>query len=102
MVAIKAGREVGAHDSTALHAVGCTAELRYAEAYEDGRFDIIAAGMTRFRLVEVDAAEPLRAEVELLPDDISESSISLAAAGRPAVQRLPVGVAGRAGNPGRC
>ena len=78
VVAIKAGREVGAHDSTALHAVGCTAELRYAEAYEDGRFDIIAAGITRFRLVQVDGGEPLRAEVEMLPDDISEPSISLA------------------------
>jgi Lon protease-like protein len=78
VVAIKAGREVGAHDSTALHDVGCTAELRYAEAYEDGRFDIIAAGMTRFRLLQVEPAEPLRAKVELLPDDLSEPSISLA------------------------
>jgi Lon protease-like protein len=78
VVAIKAGHEVGGHDSTALHAVGCTAELRYAEAYEDGRFDIIAAGMTRFRLVDVAATEPLRAEVELLPDDSSDSLVPLA------------------------
>lgn len=78
VIAIKAGREVGAHDSTALHRVGCTAELRYAEAYDDGRFDIIAAGMTRFRVLEVEAAEPLRADVELLPDEPSDQSVSLA------------------------
>ena len=51
VVAIKAGREVGSEGITALHEIGCTAELRYAEAYEDGRFDIIVTGMTRFRLL---------------------------------------------------
>ena len=45
VVAIKAGREVGTDGITALHEIGCTAELRYAEAYEDGRFDIIVTGM---------------------------------------------------------
>lgn len=78
VVAIKAGREVGTHDRTALHEIGCTAELRYAEAYEDGRFDIIAAGVTRFRILDVEPAEPLRADVELLRDGPSDKSVSLA------------------------
>ena len=74
VVAIKAGREVGTDGITALHDVGCSAELRYAEAYQDGRFDIIATGMTRFRLVEVEDTEPLRARVEMLPDAVSDQA----------------------------
>jgi hypothetical protein len=78
VVAIKAGREVGTDGITALHDVGCSAELRYAEAYQDGRYDIIATGMTRFRLLEVDGSEPMRARVELLPDPVSEQAQPLA------------------------
>jgi hypothetical protein len=78
VVAIKAGREVGNEGITALHEIGCTAELRYAEAYEDGRFDIIVTGKTRFRLREVEPSAPLRADVDLLTDDQSAQSIPLA------------------------
>src|SRR5690349_18705307 len=84
IVAIKAGHEVGVHGVTALHEIGCTAELRYAEAYEDGRFDIIATGADRFRLLEVDDADLMRAEVDLLPERASAETES--AAGR--VRRL--------------
>lgn len=78
VIAIKAGREVGEHGVTALHEIGCTAELRYAESYENGQFDIIATGIERFRLLEVDDAELMRAEVELLPDRQSPDSEGLA------------------------
>lgn len=84
VIAIKAGREVGVHGITALHEIGCTAELRYAEAYEDGQFDIIASGVDRFRLLDVDDSQPIRGQVELLPD--AQSSESGALAGR--VRRL--------------
>lgn len=78
VVAIKAGREVGTDGITALHTIGCTAELRYAEAYQDGRFDIISTGMDRFRLIDVQHTEPLRADVELLPDVVSAQAQLLA------------------------
>lgn len=84
VVAIKAGREVGAQGITALHEIGCTAELRYAEAYDDGRFDIIVTGMTRFRLLpesveqKVESSAPLRAEVDLLTEDESPAAAALA------------------------
>ena len=42
VVAIRAGREVGADGVRALHAVGCTAELRQVQRHEDGRYDIVA------------------------------------------------------------
>jgi uncharacterized protein len=54
VVAIKAGREVGAEGVQALHAVGCTAELREVTPYADGRFDLVTVGETRFRLLGLD------------------------------------------------
>lgn len=82
VVAIKAGTEVGADGITALHEVGCTAELQYAEAYPDGRYDIIATGASRFRIAAVlPAAEasPVRAEVEMLGESTGPQSTALAA-----------------------
>jgi Lon protease-like protein len=78
VVAIQAGREVGAVGITALHEIVCTAELRYAEAYQDGRFDIIATGVTRFRLLQVQDSAPLRAQVELLAENRSGQAVNLA------------------------
>lgn len=78
VVAIQAGREVGTEGITALHEIGCTAELRYAEAYQDGRFDIIATGVTRFRLLRVQDSAPMRAQVELLAENRSGQAVNLA------------------------
>jgi uncharacterized protein len=69
VVAIREGREVGADGVRALHGVGCTAELRRVEAYDDGRFDIVSTGSTRFVLREVDDSLPyLQGEVDLLAE----------------------------------
>ena len=54
VVAIRSGREVGADGARALHAVGCTAELREVTPYSDGRYDLVTVGETRFRLVGLD------------------------------------------------
>jgi uncharacterized protein len=81
VVAIKAGTEVGADGISALHEIGCTAELQYAEAYPDGRYDIIGTGSRRFRIVRVLPAEssgPVRAEVEFLPDEQTSDSAGIA------------------------
>lgn len=81
VVAIKAGTEVGADGISSLHEIGCTAELQYAEAYPDGRYDIIGTGSERFRIVRVLPAEPsapVRAEVEFLPDEQTPDSTGIA------------------------
>ncbi len=54
VVAIRSGHEVGEGNATALHTVGCTAELREVTPYSDGRFDIVTVGETRFRVVGLD------------------------------------------------
>lgn len=79
IVGIKAGRDAGTDGIISLHEIGCTAELRYAEAYPDGRYDIVVTGVERFRLRQVEATEPMNAVIEILPDPQSGRSPALAA-----------------------
>jgi hypothetical protein len=74
VVAIREGREVGADGVTALHEVGCVAQLRRVTPYDDGRFDIVATGAGRFRLTGlVDGAAYATGLVEPLPDELGSS-----------------------------
>lgn len=54
-----------------LYAVGCLGKIGEFEALDDGRFNLVLEGETRFRLLhELDAATPFRQiEAEPLPDD---------------------------------
>ncbi len=54
VVAIRQGWEVGEDAVSALHDVGCAAELRRVSRYPDGRYDIVSVGTDRFRLRSVD------------------------------------------------
>ncbi len=69
VVAIREGREVGSDGVRALYEVGCTAELRQVQAYDDGRFDIVTVGSTRFTVQGLDTSMPyLQGDVELLAE----------------------------------
>jgi Lon protease-like protein len=69
VVAIREGREVGADGVRALYPVGCTAELRQVEQYDDGRFDILTVGSKRFTVHKLDtSAEYLQGDVEFLAE----------------------------------
>ncbi len=78
IIGIKAGRDAGTDGVIDLHEIGCTAELRYAEAYSDGRFDIIVTGAERFRLLDVERSEPMYGVITVLPDEQSDRSSALA------------------------
>ena len=69
VVAIRQGWEVGEDAVSALHDVGCAAELRRVSRYPDGRYDIVTVGTDRFRLRSVDReSRPyLVGSVEWLP-----------------------------------
>src|SRR5690242_17072621 len=54
VVAIRQGWEVGEDAVSALHDLGCAAELRRVSRYPDGRYDIVTVGTERFRLLSVD------------------------------------------------
>jgi Lon protease-like protein len=71
VVAIRQGWEVGADAVSALHPVGCAAELRRVSRYQDGRFDIVTEGSDRFRLLSVHADRHpyLVGTVDWLPAD---------------------------------
>jgi hypothetical protein len=59
VIAIKAGREAWDDGFSDLHEIGCTAVLQRVEAYQDGRYDILAIGESRFLLDEVDTSSDL-------------------------------------------
>jgi hypothetical protein len=75
VIAIRAGREVGAHGVKALHEVGCVATVREITPHADGRFDLTTVGAERFKLLGVDDSLPyLQGEIEPLKDDESPSA----------------------------
>ncbi len=79
VVAIRAGREVGADAVQALYEVGCLAELRQVEAYDDGRYDLVTMGTRRFRMVDLDNSRAyLQADLDLLDDDAGDAAPELA------------------------
>jgi hypothetical protein len=81
VIAIRKGREVGADGVTALHEVGCVAEVRQITSHADGRFDLATVGTERFRLLRADASLPyLQGEVEPLGDDASPAGTDPAVA----------------------
>ena len=70
VIAIRKGREVGAHGIAALHEVGCVATVRQITPHADGRFDLDTVGTERFRLLRVDDSLPyFQGEIEPLKDE---------------------------------
>jgi Lon protease-like protein len=69
IVTIREGYEVGNHEARSMYRTGCLMQLAEAEAYDDGRFDVVAVGRARVRVVATETSELfLRAEVEHLDD----------------------------------
>jgi Lon protease-like protein len=75
VVLIRAGTEVAPRDGSAqelaIAGVGTFAEIREANRYADGRWDVLVVGTGRFlvREVRADAAPYLVADVEAYPDE---------------------------------
>jgi Lon protease-like protein len=70
VVSIELGHEVGTGAARRLAHVGCTAEVRGVQRHDDGRYDLVTTGGTRFRVEDIDDSLPyLRAKVTTLPDE---------------------------------
>ena len=54
-----------------VSAIGCTAVVRDVRTYEDGRYDLVVEGGTRFRITELSKVDVSS------PDDYSTASVSL-------------------------
>ncbi|MDT3398788.1 LON peptidase substrate-binding domain-containing protein [Streptomyces sp. B1866] len=62
-----------------FHQVGCVADAATIRRQEDGTYEVLATGTTRFRLLSVDASGPyLTAEVEDLKEEQGEGAGALA------------------------
>ncbi|WP_436787315.1 LON peptidase substrate-binding domain-containing protein [Yinghuangia sp. YIM S10712] len=102
VVALRSGREVGELPVAAIDAVfplGCTAEVATMRPHADGRYDVVATGATRFRLVSVDDSGPyLVGKVEFLEEPKGDDAAVLTLAVTRAFteyQRELVGAQGR-------
>lgn len=97
VVAIRSGRDVGTDGARALYSIGCTAELRDVTPLDDGRFDIVSVGQSRFRLTGLDAEAKTpyhTGMVEFLnePDgDADTDNLALAVAARFTAYRARLG-----------
>src|SRR6266581_6266185 len=81
VIAIRKGRETGIDGVHSLYKVGCTATLRRVDRHDDGRFDIVAVGAQRFRLLRLDQTRPyLQGEVELLTEEPTDPAAAEPAA----------------------
>ncbi|MDI2126214.1 LON peptidase substrate-binding domain-containing protein [Yinghuangia seranimata] len=81
VVALRTGREVGelpVDAAEAVYAVGCTAEVASIRPHADGRFDVVATGAARFRLLSVDDSGPyLVGEVEPVEEPKGDNAQAL-------------------------
>jgi len=62
-------------DGAPLFSVGCVGKIADVEALEDGRFNLVLEGISRFRVIrELDVTTPFRqVEAELIADDMTEA-----------------------------
>jgi Lon protease-like protein len=83
VVLIREGREVGGED-VSIAGIGTLAEIRQAERYPDGRYDLVVVGGRRFSIEGVEAhREPyLVAEVTPLDDEIGDAARAVQLASR--------------------
>src|SRR5512142_3374896 len=75
VIAIRKGRETGVDGVHSLYEVGCTAGLRRVDRRDDGRYDIVAVGTARFRLLGLDQTRPyLQGEIEMLTEEPADAA----------------------------
>ncbi|MBC7986753.1 MAG: LON peptidase substrate-binding domain-containing protein [Sphingomonadaceae bacterium] len=64
----------GSGDPPPLFEVGCVGRIDEVEALDDGRFNVILEGLTRFRIVsEIDATTPFR-QVEAVTEEFDDAA----------------------------
>lgn len=81
IVAIREGYEVGAHEARSMYRTGCLMRLSVSERHDDGRYDVAALGLHRFRVLATETSKPyLRAQVQILVERLGADVDSVATA----------------------
>ncbi|MBB4930986.1 hypothetical protein F4561_001806 [Lipingzhangella halophila] len=74
IVGIELGHEVGELSARQLYETGCAVDVRSVREHDDGRYDLVVEGGSRFRIDHVldpDDEHPyLRADTTPMPDDL--------------------------------
>lgn len=67
-------------DAPPLFEVGCLGKIAQVEALDDGRYNIVLEGLSRFRMTrELEVTTPFRQiEAEVEPDDAEDTNLALA------------------------
>lgn len=76
VIAIREGRETGVTGVKAMYEVGCIAQLREVTEHDDGRYDLVTVGTTRFRLRRISPRPVLPyllGEVTELTEDVGDA-----------------------------
>jgi Lon protease-like protein len=80
MILLQPGHEAEYEGRPPIYAVGCAGVIIQAEELPDGRYNIVLAGVVKFRVLSEDASGPYRlAEVEALPEVIEATARPLLA-----------------------
>lgn len=80
VVLIRQGREVGPGQGDDIHRVGTLATLQHVEALPDGRYNVVARGLGRFRVLDLDhSRQYLQGRVEALPEPAARTGQRLLA-----------------------
>jgi Lon protease-like protein len=75
MVLLKPGYEGDYHGRPPIYPLGCSGAIVEEERLEDGRYNILLFGQSRFRVLEEYGGEPYRlAAVEELPDATGDAA----------------------------
>jgi uncharacterized protein len=75
MVLLKPGYEADYQGRPPIYTLGCSGTIVEDERLEDGRYNILVLGQSRFRVLEERPGEPYRlAAVEPLPDAVGDAS----------------------------
>jgi Lon protease-like protein len=83
MVLLKPGWEADYQGRPPLYSPGCAGLIEQCEPLEDGRYNIVLRGVSRFKVLEEHAGEPYRlATIQPIPDLVSDDPQRLEAARR--------------------
>jgi hypothetical protein len=75
MVLLRSGWEADYHGRPPVYPSGCAGRIEQSEALEQGRFNILLRGMSRFRILEEHEGEPYRlASVEPLAEAVGDAA----------------------------
>ena len=94
MVMLHAGYEDEYAGNPPIYAIGCAGVITNVQRLEDGRYNIVLSGLVKFRITSEDQSRSYRvAEIEALPEPLSETDRDALRGHRPLLMQLLASVA---------